>query len=142
MAANSPVFELLQRNEDEFVGRDLIIAGDILDPMVFSLVKRSHSATVIVDNFVVCKKMAAMIGKSMDDSCPQIIEYKHVKLIFADVKSALEHDTCTIDDFKALLSPAAEPFLEQMAQRARLETSKHFGNTVYLFTPLNPARPA
>ena len=30
-----------------------------------------------------------------------------------------------------LLSPAAEPFLEQMAQRARLETSKHFGNTVY-----------
>ena len=53
-----------------------------------------------------------------------------------DVKAALEHETCSIDDFKALLSPAAEPFLEQMAQRARLETSKHFGNTVYLFTPL------
>ena len=32
--------------------------------------------------------------------------------------------------------PAAEPFLEQMAQRARRETGKHFGNTVYLFTPL------
>lgn len=41
-----------------------------------------------------------------------------------------------MEDFKALLSPAAEPFLEQMAQRARRETSKHFGNTVYLFTPL------
>lgn len=53
-----------------------------------------------------------------------------------DVKAALEHETCTVEDFKALLSPAAEPFLEQMAQRARLETSKHFGNTVYLFTPL------
>ena len=52
------------------------------------------------------------------------------------MKGALEHDICTIEDFKALLSPAAEPFLEQMAQRARLETSKHFGNTVYLFTPL------
>jgi len=52
------------------------------------------------------------------------------------VRAALEHETCTIEDFKALLSPAAEPFLEQMAQRARLETSKHFGNTVYLFTPL------
>lgn len=52
------------------------------------------------------------------------------------VKAALEHDTCTIEDFKALLSPAAEPYLEQMAQRARLETGKHFGNTVYLFTPL------
>lgn len=53
-----------------------------------------------------------------------------------DVKAALEHDSCTTEDFKALLSPAAEPFLEQMAQKARLETSKHFGNTVYLFTPL------
>ncbi len=53
-----------------------------------------------------------------------------------DVKAALEHETCSVEDFKALLSPAAEPFLETMAQRARLETSKHFGNTVYLFTPL------
>ena len=53
-----------------------------------------------------------------------------------NVKMALEHETCTIEDFKALLSPAAEPFLEQMAQRASLETAKHFGNTVYLFTPL------
>jgi 2-iminoacetate synthase len=53
-----------------------------------------------------------------------------------DVRVALEHITCTIEDFKALLSPAAEPFLEQMAEQARIETSKHFGNTVYLFTPL------
>lgn len=53
-----------------------------------------------------------------------------------DVEAALEHESCSIEDFKALLSPAAEPFLEQMAQRARSETGKHFGNTVYLFTPL------
>ena len=52
------------------------------------------------------------------------------------VEAALQHETCTIEDFKALLSPAAEPYLEQMAQRARLETRRHFGNTVYLFTPL------
>ncbi len=53
-----------------------------------------------------------------------------------DVKAALEHEVCSVDDFKALLSPAAEPFLEKMAERARFETSRHFGNTVYLFTPL------
>ena len=53
-----------------------------------------------------------------------------------DVMSALEHETCSIEDFKALLSPAAEPFLEMMAQRASRETSRHFGNTVYMFTPL------
>ena len=62
--------------------------------------------------------------------------YDASKYTAKDVKAALEHETCSIEDFKALLSPAAEPFLEQMAQRARLETSKHFGNTVYLFTPL------
>ena len=53
-----------------------------------------------------------------------------------DVRRALEHRICTVEDFKALLSPAALPFLERMAERARLETSRHFGNTVYLFTPL------
>lgn len=53
-----------------------------------------------------------------------------------DVRAALSHDTCTVKDFKALLSPAAQPFLEQMAQRAQIETQKHFGNTVYIFTPL------
>ena len=52
-----------------------------------------------------------------------------------DVMAALEHETCSIEDFKALLSPAAEPFLEMMAQRASRE-SRHFGNTVYMFTPL------
>ena len=66
----------------------------------------------------------------------QMNSYNPFKYTSNDVKAALEHDTCSIEDFKALLSPAAEPFLEQMAQRARLETSKHFGNTVYLFTPL------
>lgn len=53
-----------------------------------------------------------------------------------EVQGALERERCSLEDFKALLSPAAEPFLEQMAQRARVETSRHFGNTVYLFTPL------
>ncbi len=62
--------------------------------------------------------------------------YDYNKYTAVDVNRALTHDTCTIEDFKALLSPAAEPFLEKMAQKARLETQKHFGNTVYLFTPL------
>ena len=62
--------------------------------------------------------------------------YDYSRYTPADVLRALRHDTCSVEDFKALLSPAAEPFLEQMAERARLETQKHFGNTVYLFTPL------
>ena len=66
----------------------------------------------------------------------QMNSYDYTKYTAKDVRAALEHETCSVEDFKALLSPAAEPYLEQMAQRARLETSKHFGNTVYLFTPL------
>jgi len=78
--------------------------------------------------------------KIESDVCKNVMEqmnsFDYSKYTAKDVKAALDHEKCTIDDFKALLSPAAEPFLEQMAQRARLETSKHFGNTVYLFTPL------
>ncbi len=62
--------------------------------------------------------------------------YDYNKYTARDVRAALSHDTCSIEDFKALLSPAAEPFLEEMAIRARNETGKHFGNNVYIFTPL------
>lgn len=62
--------------------------------------------------------------------------YDYTEYTVSDVKKALQHEICSIEDFKALLSPAAEQFLEEMAIRARNETGKHFGNTVYLFTPL------
>ena len=54
----------------------------------------------------------------------------------ADVLRALRKDVLSPEDFGALLSPAALPFLEQMAQRAQAETRKHFGNSVQMFTPL------
>ncbi len=66
----------------------------------------------------------------------QVNEYDYSRYSARDVVAALEHETCSIEDFKALLSPAAEPYLERMAQKAKAETVKHFGNTVYLFTPL------
>lgn len=53
-----------------------------------------------------------------------------------DVRKALTNETCTVENLKAFLSPAAAPFLEEMAQKAHAETQKHFGNTVYMFTPL------
>ena len=53
-----------------------------------------------------------------------------------DVKEALAAETCSVENFKALLSPAALPFLEEIAQKAQMETRKHFGNSVAIFTPL------
>lgn len=86
--------------------------------------------------------MAYMPGMEQisSDICSKVItqmeHYDYTRYTAADVKAALSHESCSVQDLKALLSPAAEPFLEQMAARARLETQKHFGNTVYLFTPL------
>lgn len=88
--ANSPVYELLERNIEIFENAEILIAGDIYDPMTLALVKNAKKATVIVDNYVCAGKMAAMIGQSLDNSFPQVIEYKHVKLIFSDVSSALD----------------------------------------------------
>lgn len=62
--------------------------------------------------------------------------YEPDKYTENDVLQALEHDTKTIEDFKALLSPAALPFLEEIAQQAQAETRKHFGNSINMFTPL------
>ncbi len=54
----------------------------------------------------------------------------------ADVRNALDSEICTPENYMALLSPAAEPFLEEIAQKAMSERMKHFGNSVYMFTPL------
>ena len=62
--------------------------------------------------------------------------YDYNRYTETDVKRALAAEYLSIEDFAALLSPAAEPFLEQMAAKATIETRKHFGNSVYLFTPL------
>jgi 2-iminoacetate synthase len=54
----------------------------------------------------------------------------------ADVETALSKDKISYDDFLALLSPAAETFIEDTAQRSRYITMKRFGNTMSLYAPL------
>ena len=66
----------------------------------------------------------------------QVESYDPSRYTANDVTRALRKESLSVEDLKALLSPAAEPLLEQMAERARIETRRHFGNTVYLFTPL------
>ncbi len=53
-----------------------------------------------------------------------------------DVKKALNKEILDLNDYAVLLSPAAGAFLEEMAVRAKVETFKHFGNTISLYTPL------
>jgi 2-iminoacetate synthase len=54
----------------------------------------------------------------------------------ADVEHALSKQHLDIEDFKALVSPAAEPYLETMAQKSREATQKRFGKTIQFYIPL------
>lgn len=72
----------------------------------------------------------------MEKVMTHVKNYEETSYTAADVERALADEVCTIEDFKALLSPAARPYLERMAERARREKRNHFGDCVYLFTPL------
>ncbi len=63
-------------------------------------------------------------------------EYDYRRYNAIDVKNVLNKETLGAEDLAVLLSPSAEPLLEKMARRAKIETAKHFGNTVCMFTPL------
>lgn len=77
-----------------------------------------------------------VIDSDMLDKVISAMEaYDYNSFTADDVKAALNKDVLSPTDFQALLSPAAEPFIEQMAQRAQQETRKHFGNSIMMFTP-------
>ncbi len=95
-----------------------------------------NDPSVRTDHMKYMEGMERISSDIMDKVMSEMNSYDYNSYTYADVRAALSHDHCTVEDFKALLSPAAEPFLEKMAEKARLETQKHFGNTVYLFTPL------
>lgn len=80
--------------------------------------------------------MEVLQSDIMDQVISCMDAYDYNKYTGADVCRALNNDSRTVEDFAALLSPAAAPFLEEMARAAQEETRKHFGNSVYIFTPL------
>ena len=80
--------------------------------------------------------MEAIDSDIMDRVIAEMNSYDADIYTAEDVKEALAAETCSVDNFKALLSPAALPFLEEIAQKAQKETRKHFGNSVAIFTPL------
>ncbi|MDR2765060.1 MAG: 2-iminoacetate synthase ThiH [Tannerella sp.] len=53
-----------------------------------------------------------------------------------DVELALHREKRTPDDFMALVSPAAQAYLEPMAALSRQYTRQRFGNTIQFYIPL------
>ena len=91
--------------------------------------KRIDHMTYMEDMEVLDSDIAEQVLKAMD-------AYDYNRYTEEDVMRAIESENRTLDDFGALLSPAALPVLEEMAQMAQKETRRHFGNSVIMFTPL------
>jgi 2-iminoacetate synthase len=89
-----------------------------------------------IDHMKYMEGMEVIESNVMDQVISKMEAYDSEKYTADNVLRALKKDVLDIEDFAALLSPAALPFLEEMARRAKLETRKHFGNSVYMFTPL------
>ena len=103
--------------------------------MSFDVIKE-HNAEERCDHMTYMDDMEQIPHEILDKVVAEIESYKAEDYTASDVIRAIESDRCSLEDFKALLSPAAEPFLEQIARKARLETRKHFGNSAYFFTPI------
>ena len=72
----------------------------------------------------------------IDKVLKQVDAYNYDNYGADDVKTALNKDSLNLYDYGAVLSPAAEFTLEDMARRAKIETRRYFGNSISLYTPL------
>lgn len=82
------------------------------------------------------KGMETIDSDIMDRVLKLIEGYNYRQYTAKDVEKALAKEHLLINDFAAILSPAAVPYLEYMARKAMSKTKKHFGNSVCMFTPL------
>ncbi len=58
------------------------------------------------------------------------------KTVFDVEEALINHGKNTLEDFAALLSPAAAPFLEELAAQSHEITQKRFGHTVQMYIPM------
>ncbi|OPX86808.1 MAG: 2-iminoacetate synthase [Pelotomaculum sp. PtaB.Bin104] len=80
--------------------------------------------------------MEAIDSDLMNKVLRYMAEYNYRQFNGKNVENALAQEKLSLEGYAALLSPAALPYLEDMAKKARSETRKHFGNSVSMFTPL------
>ena len=95
--------------------------------------QRKESRT---DHMAYLPDMEVISSDLMEQVITKMNAYDYNLYTAADVEQALSREVLREQDFAALLSPPAEGYIEERAQRARTETRKHFGNSVYMFTPL------
>ena len=107
-----------------------------INESIFSDEIKEHLKENRIDHMTYLPGMEDIGSEIMDQVIARMNAYDYDSYTEQDVRRALAADNLTPEDFGALLSPAALPFLEEMAERAQQETRKHFGNSIYMFTPL------
>ncbi|EHJ7716964.1 2-iminoacetate synthase ThiH [Campylobacter coli] len=73
-----------------------------------------------------------ILSKVLDE----IQNYDETKYSAKEVQEALNATHLSIENLKALLSSAAEDFIEELAFKSAKTKQKYFGNSISLFTPL------
>lgn len=89
-----------------------------------------------VDHMKYMSGMEVIESDILDEVISKMNFYNSNKYTANDVRASLQKETISVEDFGALLSSAALPLLEDIAKRAKLETRRHFGNSIQMFTPL------
>lgn len=97
---------------------------------------KEHQKKNRIDHMKYMPDMEALESDILDKVLNYVENYNYEVYTEADVKRALSHERKTPEDFAALLSPAALPLLEEIAQCAKVEKERYFGNSVAMFTPL------
>ncbi len=90
----------------------------------------------LTDHMQYLPNMEVIDSTVMDQILEARKNYSPERYTQRDVREALRVDHILPEHFAALLSPAAEGLLEEMAVRAEAETRRQFGNSIMLFTPL------
>lgn len=97
---------------------------------------KEHQKKNRIDHMKYMPDMEVLESDILDKVLNYVENYNYENYTEADVKRALSHERKTPEDFAALLSPAALPLLEEIAQCAKVEKERYFGNSVAMFTPL------
>lgn len=97
---------------------------------------KEHQKKNRIDHMKYMPDMEVLDSDILDKVLNYVENYNYEAYTEADVKRALSHERKTPEDFAALLSPAALPLLEEIAQCAKVEKERYFGNSVAMFTPL------
>lgn len=97
---------------------------------------KEHQKKNRIDHMKYMPDMEVLESDILDKVLNYVENYNYETYTEADVKRALSHERKTPEDFAALLSLAALPLLEEIAQCAKVEKERYFGNSVAMFTPL------